>query len=72
MSRRTPPRKLNLGDLVPGPVSVNQRQGIAALFAVTFDLRVTRSNEQLLMIGGVYSYMANARGCAFVIGLSDE
>jgi len=44
MARRTPPRKLNIGDIVAGPLpsasAAHQPQGIAALFAITFDLRV--------------------------------
>ena len=46
--RRTPPRKLNIGDLVTPPSMSNhhhhQSQGIAALFAITFDLRVHSEN----------------------------
>jgi len=45
MSRRTLPRKLNIGNVVTGPSpsanGAHQTQGIAALFAITFDLRVT-------------------------------
>ena|SRR5947207_890121 len=43
MSKRTPPRKLNITDSVAGPAVNNSHhhsQGIAALFAITFDLRV--------------------------------
>lgn len=43
MSRPSPPRRLNLGDFVASPIAMNHhhhRQGIAALFAITFDLRV--------------------------------
>ena len=40
--RRTPPRKLNIGDMVSPTAMSNHHhsQGIAALFAITFDLRV--------------------------------
>jgi hypothetical protein len=42
--QRTPPRKLDIGGAVAGPPlsasAYHQTQGIAALFAITFDLRV--------------------------------
>jgi len=66
MSHRSPPRKLNLGDLVLGS-SLNAQQhsqGIAALFAITFDIRVYFSNflrERADNIGRIYHYMAKAR-----------
>ena len=72
-ARRTPPRKLNIGDLVSPPAMANHHhhhhhsQGIAALFAITFDLRVPHklcswgvSNRD---VGWVYNNMATARGC---------
>jgi len=49
MSRRTPPRKLNIGDIASSPVGhqYHHGQGIAALFAITFDLRVRLSPTKL-------------------------
>jgi hypothetical protein len=50
MARRTPPRKLAIGDIVAGPPApssaAHQPQGIAALFAITFDRRVRSRKEK--------------------------
>ena len=68
--RRTPPRKLNIGDMVSPTATSNHHhhhhsQGIAALFAITFDLRVHTTQflgVSNLDIGWVYHNMATARG----------
>jgi hypothetical protein len=69
--RRTPPRKLNIGDMVSPPATSNHHhhhhsQGIAALFAITFDLRVPTQTSSWGVsngdIGWVYNNMATARG----------
>jgi len=67
--RRTPPRKLNIGDLVTPPAMSNHQhhhsQGIAALFAITFDLRVHTQHLHVEVltdvVGWLYYNMAAAR-----------
>lgn len=66
--RKTPPRRLNIGDLVAPPAMSNHQQhhsqGIAALFAITFDLRVYNIHVGILtgVVGRIYHNMAATRG----------